>query len=61
MLRSPVLMDHDGPDIFRAAPLLAQHTEEVLRELGYSKDEIDALAGDGAIGLMPAPAAGEVA
>jgi CoA:oxalate CoA-transferase len=61
MLRSPVLMDHDGPDISRAAPLLAQHTEEVLRELGYSKDEIDALAEEGAIGLWNEPAAGAVA
>jgi crotonobetainyl-CoA:carnitine CoA-transferase CaiB-like acyl-CoA transferase len=51
MLRSPVVMDHDGPDIRRPAPLLAQHTQEILREIGYSSDEIDALARDGAIGL----------
>jgi crotonobetainyl-CoA:carnitine CoA-transferase CaiB-like acyl-CoA transferase len=58
MLRSPVLMDHDGPEIRRPAPLLAQHTEEVLRELGFSTDEIDALAGEGAIGRLNEPAAG---
>jgi len=58
MLRSPVLMDHDGPTIRRPAPLLAQHTEEVLLELGYSASEIDALAGEGAIGRMKEAAAG---
>jgi formyl-CoA transferase len=31
------------------APLLGQHREEVLKELGYSADEIQVLAKDGAI------------
>jgi len=31
------------------APLYAQHTREVLAEFGYSADEIDSLAADGAV------------
>lgn len=61
MLRSPVLMDHDGPEIRRPAPLLAQHTEEILRQLGYSTDEIDALAEEGAIGRLNEPTADDSA
>ncbi len=33
------------------APLLGEHTREVLREIGYRDDEIDALAGSGAVRL----------
>jgi CoA:oxalate CoA-transferase len=55
MLRSPVVMDHDGPAISRPPPLLAQHTTEILRELGYSSDTIEALACEGAIGIAQEP------
>jgi len=34
-------------------PLLGQHTEEVLQELGRSQDEIAALAERGVIGVVP--------
>jgi crotonobetainyl-CoA:carnitine CoA-transferase CaiB-like acyl-CoA transferase len=37
----------------RAAPLLGQHTREVLHEQGYSDAEIDQMAAQGAI-QMPA-------
>lgn len=33
------------------APAQGEHTEDVLRELGYSPEEIDALSSDGAIAL----------
>lgn len=35
-------------------PLLGQHTEEVLKEIGYSQEEISALASSGVIQLGPA-------
>ncbi|MBI3997456.1 MAG: CoA transferase [Armatimonadetes bacterium] len=37
------------------APLLGQHTAEVLEELGYARAAIDALAGEGVIRLCPSP------
>jgi len=38
-----------SPTKVSAAPLLGQHREEVLRELGYSADQIAALAAEGSI------------
>jgi crotonobetainyl-CoA:carnitine CoA-transferase CaiB-like acyl-CoA transferase len=41
-----------GPERFHArhAPLLGEHNAELLRELGLTKSEIDALEADGIIG-----------
>jgi CoA:oxalate CoA-transferase len=50
-VRNPVLMDEDGPDIRRAAPMLGEHTAEILDELGYEGGRIDKLARAGAIKL----------
>jgi crotonobetainyl-CoA:carnitine CoA-transferase CaiB-like acyl-CoA transferase len=61
MIRNPVLMDHDGPEILWAAPLLGQHSAEVLNELGYSASEISALADEGAVKLMEKPPTSKVA
>jgi crotonobetainyl-CoA:carnitine CoA-transferase CaiB-like acyl-CoA transferase len=45
--RNPVLLDHDGPAIDRHAPMLGEHSEEVLAELGYSVAAIRELVASG--------------
>ncbi|MCC6887304.1 MAG: CoA transferase, partial [Hyphomicrobiales bacterium] len=40
VVRNPIVLDHDGPDISRHAPLLGEHSEELLRELGYPAEKI---------------------
>ena len=43
------IADADGPRADRRAPLLGEHTDEVLGEIGYDADDIAALRADGAI------------
>jgi crotonobetainyl-CoA:carnitine CoA-transferase CaiB-like acyl-CoA transferase len=45
--RYPVLLDHDGPDIARPAPMLGEHSHDVLRELGYADAAIREFAASG--------------
>jgi crotonobetainyl-CoA:carnitine CoA-transferase CaiB-like acyl-CoA transferase len=46
--RNPILLDHDGPAIDRYAPMLGEHSEELLQELGYSAAAIRDLVASGA-------------
>jgi crotonobetainyl-CoA:carnitine CoA-transferase CaiB-like acyl-CoA transferase len=39
-VRNPILLDHDGPTVERHAPMLGEHSEEILRELSYSDERI---------------------
>ena len=50
MLGSPIKMSATPPDVTRRAPLLGEHTEEILREAGYQDEEIAALRAAKAVG-----------
>ena len=54
----PFIMNQSPWQLRRAAPLLGQHTREVLTELGYSESHISALANTGTI-LANTPCRGE--
>ena len=54
-VRNPVLFDTDGPTIRKAAPLLGEHSAEILAELGYTDSQIEELACAGAVVMAPVP------
>ena len=49
----PFIMNGSPWQLRRTAPLLGQHTAEVLSDLGYSQSEIDALVAAGAVSVQP--------
>ena len=46
---APAQFDDELPSIRRPGPKLGEHSREVLTELGYTTDEIDALLDQGVI------------
>jgi crotonobetainyl-CoA:carnitine CoA-transferase CaiB-like acyl-CoA transferase len=48
----PVKLSETPAQVSRPSPLFGQHTAEVLGELGYSTEEIDALAKAGVVALQ---------
>jgi crotonobetainyl-CoA:carnitine CoA-transferase CaiB-like acyl-CoA transferase len=53
MLGFPFAAAGARPDVRRPAPLLGEHTAEVLAEIGVAADEIDRLSASGVIQLGP--------
>ena len=49
LIGSPINMSGTPPNFFRAAPLLGEHTDEVLERLGYDTDAIEGLRASGVI------------
>jgi len=47
---TPLKLSRTPLDASRPAPRLGEHTEEVLRELGYSADDVTALRAAGTLG-----------
>ena len=54
----PIKFSETPGSVQRAAPLLGEHTREVLREHGYSESEIDQMAEQGAIQSPDSPRKG---
>ena len=52
---SPLKLTETPPTIRPAPPLLGQHNEEILNELGYSSESIDSLRDRGVIGKTQFP------
>ncbi|MFT5181670.1 MAG: crotonobetainyl-CoA:carnitine CoA-transferase CaiB-like acyl-CoA transferase [Alphaproteobacteria bacterium] len=53
----PVKYSAASTEISRGAPLIGQHSREVLAEFGFTRDEIESLIGEGAVGETVAEAA----
>lgn len=57
MVRNPILFDEDGPGLRRVAPLLGEHTGEVLAEIGFSPEQTLRLESEGVVKTLHEPAA----
>ena len=48
-LATPVRMDGTPAAVVKGAPLLGEDTDELLRSVGYTSDEVDSLHRDGIV------------
>lgn len=51
LVRTPITMEETPLPPYEKAPLLGEHTEEILRGLGYADDEIAAMIADNTVGV----------
>jgi crotonobetainyl-CoA:carnitine CoA-transferase CaiB-like acyl-CoA transferase len=58
-MRMPMTWQHNKPAVRRLAPTLGQHTREVLQEMGYSQEQVDAMLAAGAA-IAPGGVADEI-
>jgi len=58
-LTVPVRLSATPPRIRRTAPLLGQHSREVLTECGYSTEQIDQMLANGSVAIPPTCASKE--
>jgi crotonobetainyl-CoA:carnitine CoA-transferase CaiB-like acyl-CoA transferase len=59
--RNPILLDHGGPDLERPSPMLGEHSEAVLRELGYAPAAIRDLVASGVTRSASPPGTAKIA
>lgn len=52
---APFLMSAGNPKVDRPAPTIGEHTDEVLAQAGFSKEEIEALCAAGAVSRTARP------
>jgi crotonobetainyl-CoA:carnitine CoA-transferase CaiB-like acyl-CoA transferase len=51
--RPPTKFSDDPPNLHRMSPRLGEHSREVLREVGFSDDDIARLTESKAVGVAP--------
>ena len=51
LVRTPITMEETPLPPYEKAPLLGEHTEEVLRNLGYDEEVVAAMIADGTVGV----------
>jgi crotonobetainyl-CoA:carnitine CoA-transferase CaiB-like acyl-CoA transferase len=51
-LGHPIKFSDTHAEVKRGAPLLGQHTREILADLGYSAAQVDALVAEGAVAAV---------
>lgn len=54
IIRTPIFFSGEAPKIRQRAPLIGEHTNEILKEVGYSQEEIEEMLGNGVALQSPA-------